>query len=317
MSMAFDSAYYLSNNPDVDNAVADGEFKSAQQHWALFGADEGRNPNAVFNTADYLNANEDVAESDLNPLDHFMQFGAGEGRAPNASYADVAASFDGDDYLNANEDVADAVENGDFASAYQHWVLFGQFEDDRDTATFDNGTPVSDAIADNAEDDNGGGEADELTNDDIDDGLLVGTSGDDTFSVDASGLSSELTLTGKDGDDNFVFTAGNDGDNNVTITDFSAGDTLTLETFSSLVDGNDAVGGATTVEDAVEALEGGDAPLVDDGMAGFFEMDGDSYVYLNDGDAGDGVSVADDMLVKLSGVQDDLALNDDGGIQVA
>lgn len=165
MSLAFDSAYYLKNNQDVDKAISNGEFKSAQQHWELFGAQEGRNPNAVFNTAEYLAANPDVAESDLNPLDHFQLFGAGEGRAPSASYVEVAQGFDEKAYLDDNEDVADAVAEGAFASGYHHWVLFGEFENNRDEATYGNGKPVSDAIADNGndgddnegDDNNGGG----------------------------------------------------------------------------------------------------------------------------------------------------------------
>lgn len=160
MSLQFDAAYYLKQNTDVANAVEAGEIASAEAHWEQFGAEEGRNPNATFNTTEYLAANTDVAESGMNPLDHFLQFGAGEGRAPNASYADVAAGFDADAYLQANQDVAGAVEAGDFESAYQHWVLFGQFEDARPVATFNGGTPVTDVIAQNEED---AGEPSELT----------------------------------------------------------------------------------------------------------------------------------------------------------
>lgn len=146
MSMQFNEEYYLENNTDVADAVAAGDLDSGKQHWELFGTEEGRNPNAVFNTSYYLAANEDVAESGMNPLQHFLNFGAAEGRAPNASYAEVAEDFDGEEYLEANADVAEAVESGDFASGYEHWVKFGQFEDARPEATYNEGTPVSDAI---------------------------------------------------------------------------------------------------------------------------------------------------------------------------
>lgn len=146
MAIAFDSSYYLEQYPDVAEAVENGII-SAEEHWEMYGADEGRNPNAVFNTEEYLAANPDVAASGMNPLDHFLQYGAGEGRAPSAAYQNVAANFDNETYLAANPDVAAAIESGAFASGYEHWVVYGQFEEGvRTGAQLTDGTPASEAI---------------------------------------------------------------------------------------------------------------------------------------------------------------------------
>ena len=70
-------------------------------HFNAFGWHEGRNPNAVFDTAGYLAHYADVAAAGINPLEHYEQFGWKEGRDPSAS-------FDTLGYLAANPDVAAA-----------------------------------------------------------------------------------------------------------------------------------------------------------------------------------------------------------------
>ena len=71
------------------------------QHFQTFGWREGRDPNALFDTAGYLAAYQDVATAGVNPLDHYNAFGWHEGRDPSvgfdtasylAAYADVAAA---------------------------------------------------------------------------------------------------------------------------------------------------------------------------------------------------------------------------------
>jgi len=146
MPLSFDSSYYLDQYPDVKAAVQSGAIESAEAHWEMYGAAEGRNPNAVFNTKEYLAANPDVAASGMNPLTHFLQYGAAEGRAPSAAYQDVAANFDNDAYLAANPDVAAAVQSKAIASGYEHWVEYGQFEDARSGAQLTDGTPVSEVL---------------------------------------------------------------------------------------------------------------------------------------------------------------------------
>ena len=49
-------------------------------HFQNIGWTEGRDPNAWFDTAGYLNANTDVAAAQINPLVHFLQAGHYEGR---------------------------------------------------------------------------------------------------------------------------------------------------------------------------------------------------------------------------------------------
>lgn len=130
MSLRFDTAYYLEQNPDVAAAVTAGAIPGAEWHYETYGAAEGRNPNAVFDTSEYLEANPDVADAVaagiVGPFAHFLAYGAEEGRAPSAAYQDVAAGFDESAYLDANPDVAalalrvDAVrfdDNGPRASA--------------------------------------------------------------------------------------------------------------------------------------------------------------------------------------------------------
>jgi hypothetical protein len=61
MSIAFNEAYYLANNPDVAAAIDAGVFQSAEEHFNLFGWSEGRDPNENFDTSFYLSENPDVA----------------------------------------------------------------------------------------------------------------------------------------------------------------------------------------------------------------------------------------------------------------
>ena len=70
----FDTPFYLSHNPDVDQAGI-----NALDHFNTFGFHEGRDPNSFFDTSGYLAVNKDVAAAGVNPLDHFHQFGWKEG----------------------------------------------------------------------------------------------------------------------------------------------------------------------------------------------------------------------------------------------
>jgi hypothetical protein len=134
-SFVFDEQFYLTQNPDVAAAVSAGGFASGQAHFNAFGRFEGRDPNAYFDTSFYLGTYPDVAAANVNPFTHFQANGASEGRLFNANIEgtvdtdgdDVADEFDSAAYLAANTDVAAAIP-GQFASAYQHYVLFGQFE---------------------------------------------------------------------------------------------------------------------------------------------------------------------------------------------
>jgi len=126
MANFYDETYYLSQNPDVADAVSQGTFANGYEHFLRFGIAEGRNPSRFYDEALYLTENPDVqAAVDDNSfssgLAHYLQFGHIENR--------VASSiFDPDDYLLANPDVAAAVEQGGFLSAFEHFLEAGARE---------------------------------------------------------------------------------------------------------------------------------------------------------------------------------------------
>lgn len=119
--MSFDYLYYLSRNADVEAAVKAGDFgdigdvdgdgelntyaDGALYHFNTWGWEEGRDPNAAFDTSAYLLAYSDVADSGMNPLDHYLDFGVYEDRVTNAESfeIDVNADDDGDITLAAYE----------------------------------------------------------------------------------------------------------------------------------------------------------------------------------------------------------------------
>jgi len=72
-------------------------------------------------------------------------FGSGATSETSSSNT-LADEFDSEAYLAANPDVAAAVLNGEFANAYMHFVLFGQFEARPGTA-LDNGTVLTGQFA--------------------------------------------------------------------------------------------------------------------------------------------------------------------------
>jgi hypothetical protein len=107
----FDTPFYLSHNPDVDQAGI-----NALNHFNASGFHEGRDPNPYFDTSGYLAVNRDVATSGLNPLDHFHQLGWKQGRDPSAD-------FDTTLYLIHNPDVAAA-----HIDPLEHFLRTGFFE---------------------------------------------------------------------------------------------------------------------------------------------------------------------------------------------
>jgi autotransporter-associated beta strand protein len=115
----FDAQAYLLSNLDVAEAAraAGGDsFAFAQTHYTTYGWQEGRNPNAVFDTKGYLAAYGDVAAAGIDPLAHYVRYGAAEGRDPSAG-------FDGKAYLAANSDVAAAGLN-----PMLHYLQYGAVE---------------------------------------------------------------------------------------------------------------------------------------------------------------------------------------------
>lgn len=71
----FNTAYYLSHNPDVAAAHV-----NPLTQYEQFGWKEGRDPSAQFSTNKYLAANPDVRAAGVDPLLHYVVFGQAEGR---------------------------------------------------------------------------------------------------------------------------------------------------------------------------------------------------------------------------------------------
>ena len=98
-SGVFDEAYYSAENPDVT-----GSRISPLIHYVLWGAFEGRRPNAMFDPAYYLEQYPDVARSRCEPLSHFLLHGTSEERNPGPD-------FDSKYYLSTNPDVRESGVN--------------------------------------------------------------------------------------------------------------------------------------------------------------------------------------------------------------
>jgi hypothetical protein len=163
----FDQNYYLTHNPDVLQAVLNGVFASAEEHYVLFGESEGRMPSAYFDPTGYFASNPDVLSAVqagvfATGLQHFEEFGVFEGRTPGATGGDI--QFDETYYLQQNPDVAAAVAAGTFSSGYEHFVKFGSSEGRAPAEGVLPGTPGQDFA---------------LTQEIGE--LVEGTSGDDTF----------------------------------------------------------------------------------------------------------------------------------------
>lgn len=111
----------------------------AEEHYNTYGRFEGANPNATFNTDEYLAANPDVAAAGVNPFTHYLHFGVNEGRAPNDRFP-AREDFDHATYLAANPDLGEAgIDTAE--EAYAHFVIFGQFEDRPGAPEVDTGVP--------------------------------------------------------------------------------------------------------------------------------------------------------------------------------
>ena len=60
VATVFDQTYYLTQNPDVAVAIAQGNFANALDHYNRFGGSELRDPNANFDASFYAEQNPDV-----------------------------------------------------------------------------------------------------------------------------------------------------------------------------------------------------------------------------------------------------------------
>lgn len=146
-STTVDEDWYLAENPDVADVVAQGLLQSGAQHFQLYGQAEGRQPNAVsdnlgngFSESAYLDRYADVRAAVNQGIftsgyHHYQVAGRAEGRAGYVDQGLLAYGFDESYYLAANPDVAASVRVGDLASGYEHYVRSG-FAEGRDANAF-------------------------------------------------------------------------------------------------------------------------------------------------------------------------------------
>jgi hypothetical protein len=131
-----DDLYYDSQYHDVYLSGLDPD-----QHYALYGWHDGRNPNAYFDTNYYLSHNPDVAALGIfsNPLSHYDSTGWREGRNPSAR-------FSTNGYLSAYPDVA-AAGTDPLAQFLQYGMAEGRMSRGTDLIHGDfNGDGLGDSL---------------------------------------------------------------------------------------------------------------------------------------------------------------------------
>lgn len=134
LTQDFNEEAYLMLHRDVAAAVGAGLFRSGAEHYARFGAAEGRAPSLAVDEAFYRAQNPDVDHAIVvgqfqSATEHYLLHGNAENRAPSAL-------FDPNWYLAANPDVAAAVGRGE-TTAFGHYSQFGWREDRDPSMWFD------------------------------------------------------------------------------------------------------------------------------------------------------------------------------------
>jgi GT2 family glycosyltransferase/tetratricopeptide (TPR) repeat protein len=108
-SRLFDEVYYRNRYPDLAPDI------DAIEHFARWGAAEGRRPHPCFDPAYYLRKYPDVARSGQNPLLHYLSSGMKEGRSPaDLSYREWCTLYDTlgeDDRVKISARIADLTYN--------------------------------------------------------------------------------------------------------------------------------------------------------------------------------------------------------------
>ncbi|WP_108462323.1 hypothetical protein [Devosia naphthalenivorans] len=136
MALTFDAEYYYDERPDVFAAYEEDNIGLSYEDFALwhfnaYGDEEGTQPNAAFNAAEYLALNPDVAdaieEGDfLNAWQHYQLHGGAEGRALSDTIP-ARADFPFQAYIDANADLQ-AAGIDTLEEAYEHYITFGYAE---------------------------------------------------------------------------------------------------------------------------------------------------------------------------------------------
>lgn len=117
---SFDEDFYLTNFPDAAQAVQQGMFRSALEHYARVGCVEGRLPTAQMRPSSaaitaMLDCSLQRAATPAATRDYLQQ-------------PDGQGGFDESYYLQLYPDVAKAVAHGQFESGRQHFLSFGRRE---------------------------------------------------------------------------------------------------------------------------------------------------------------------------------------------
>lgn len=118
----FDETWYRSLYPDVAEMIRRGECRSAYEHFLNSGAAEARHPAPYVDLGWYLEQNADDlpdtgADARAGAYRHFTEVGLRLGREP---YPDFDVS-----YLADNPEVVSALDAGDFAGPYHHYMFHG------------------------------------------------------------------------------------------------------------------------------------------------------------------------------------------------
>ncbi len=129
----FDEEFYLAKYPDVAKTIETGEFDTAFDHFIEVGQVSGYDPNALFDSQYYQEANSDlsaqIAEGVLTPVEHFINYGQFELRSPNPL-------FDPGYYLEQYPDVKGGFLRGEI-NPFEHFFLYGQYEGRNPSIAFD------------------------------------------------------------------------------------------------------------------------------------------------------------------------------------
>lgn len=196
----FNAAYYLANNDDlVINGVTE---ETAELHYDLHGAAEGRAPNSWFDAKAYLLASDDLIPNGVtlaNAFQHFALYGINEGRVFNNNPALDPANFPASDYATANEDVAEAlgITDADDLTAEQEIALMSHY--------------LAHGIKEGREGAGAFGEAAEVAPIAVEPpAVAVGTAGNDTFEWDVDAAQTTASVNGLAGNDTLEITTSDD-----------------------------------------------------------------------------------------------------------
>lgn len=120
----FDEYWYVSNNPDLIDAIPSGAFRSGWHHFVNVGYFEGRSPTQpLVDNEWYMEQYEDVASAILDGVfadarDHYVKLGRAEGRVP------CDPAIDTEWYAKRYLDGA-AAETADAKACTEHFLRFG------------------------------------------------------------------------------------------------------------------------------------------------------------------------------------------------